>query len=812
MISAENTIILKEMITKIHNIPRYHYNNIPNSINIDLGVVTVMHIPIIFNKEEIRHMIKNIVKRDGRTMVFEPLKITNAILAAMKKCEVVDTKVATKIADKIANLKVETVEIEKVQDIIEIELMKTKYKNVAKEFITYRNARTQTRRRSSKLNKQIEDIIMGNVNDNSNANIDDKSFSGRKNESANALHKDIALNVIIRPEVAQAHKESRIYIHDLSEYNIGSSNCLFIDMAKVLKEGFETRNGDVRPANSFSTACQLFAVVCQCNSQTLFGGVASMHIDYDLAPYVKKSFIKHYKTGLTYVDTRKAKDFINFLEDISKRNNNDANYAISLVNAARINDVLFKKYSPSAYEYAIAMLEKEGLQSAQGLYHNLNTLESRAGSQVPFTSINFGRDTSPEGRKVSEWMMKASLGGIGKYNSTPIFPISILVHKKGVNDKPGTPNYDLKKLAIESLSSRIYPNIINSDWSQNVESSDDPDSHMACMGCRTLVGRDRHGLEYKKAGRGNVSPVTINLAKLGIKHGICLGERTKPDIEGFWEEFKEVLKLTETALVDRFYYICKQSVKAAAFMYKNGTIADSEQANIKGIYEAMRHGTNAFGFIGVAEMCKALFGIDHSYGNKEVDDFAESVVKYISDYAKECSEKHDLNFSCYSSPAESLCKTYSEALNKEFGNIKDITDRGYLTNSFHVPVWRKVSIYDKLRIESKYCRYSLGGCITYIELEAKVMNNPQAIEDIINYAMDLDIPYLAFNFPIDTCKKCGYSGEIENNCPKCSSTLISRLRRVTGYLSSSMEQFNEGKIKEVLDRQKHSKYTSFNEE
>lgn len=465
---------------------------------------------------------------------------------------------------------------------------------------------------------------------------------------------------------------------------------------------------------------------------------------------------------------------------------------------------------PVMYNQAYFDLMCEGKQSAQSLYHNLNTLESRAGSQIPFTSINFGTDTSTEGKLVSKWLMAASLDGIGKYHLTPIFPISIFKYKSGVNAHNGDPNYDIKKLAIKSLSRRIYPNIVNCNFSGNIEEPGNPDTEMATMGCRTMMGYDRNGLGYSKLGRGNVCPTTINLPKLGIKHGICLGERDTADLDGFWEELDEVLHLTEMSLVDRFYHVCKQSVASAKFMYGNGTIADYDKASYKGIYEAMKHGTLAVGYIGIAEMCQALFGKDHSEDD-EVWKFALSVVKHIYDFCVEASEKHGLNFSCYATPAENLCRTYATALKKEFGVIPKVTDREYITNSHHVPVWQKVSIYRKLELEAPFCKYPTGGCITYIELESSIMKNEKAVEDIIDYAMSLDIPYLAFNFPIDSCLKCGYQGEIGYNCPKCGNTEIQRLRRVTGYLTTDYRNFNAGKIKECLDRVKHSNYTDFNQ-
>lgn len=741
-------------------------------------------------------MITEIKKRDGRVVPFDAGKIVGAITKAMIQTGEIEDDVALRIASKIANSTSASgiMEVEQIQDMVEDGLMASRCKKTAREYIKYREKRNQERQRNNDLNKKIEDILLCNNVQNQNANVDEHSFGGRKFESANVLHKDIALNVFIRPEVAQAHKESRIYLHDLPEYDIGSHNCLFADLQRLLGDGFFTRNGDVRPANSFATACQLIAVIFQVQSQVQYGGVASCHLDRDLTPYVKKSFYKHFKDGVKYV----------------MREEWDEHWEADFNAERSIEWEEYKNY-PEAYEYAVDMMEREGRQSAQSLYHNLNTLESRAGSQIPFTSINFGTDTTPEGRLISRWLMEASLDGIGKYHKTSIFPISIFKYKKNVTAHEGDPNYDLKRLAIKSLSRRIYPNIVNCDFSQNIEDPNNPDTEMATMGCRTMLGFDRHGLGYSKVGRGNVCPTTINLPKIGIRHGICLGERETPDLDGFWEELDELLHLTELSLVDRFYHVCKQSVASAKFMYGNGTIADFDQASFKGIYEAMRHGTLAVGYIGIAEMCQALFGKDHSE-DTAVWEFALSVVKHISDFTKEASERNNLNFSCYATPAENLCKTFAQALKKEFGEIPKVTDREYITNSHHVPVWQEVSIYRKLELEAPFCKYPTGGCITYIELESSVMQNEKAIEDIIDYAMSLDIPYLAFNFPIDTCLKCGYQGEINYNCPKCGNTDIQRLRRVTGYLTTDYRNFNAGKIKECLDRVKHSKFTDFTEQ
>lgn len=329
--------------------------------------------------------------------------------------------------------------------------------------------------------------------------------------------------------------------------------------------------------------------------------------------------------------------------------------------------------------------------------------------------------------------------------------------------------------------------------------------------CRTLVGYDRHGLGYIRQGRGNNVPNTIILPKLGIEYGICLGERDKADLDGFWNGLENALKLCEKGLLERYEIIKNQSPKAAPFMYQNHTMKGSRDCTDT-VENAVKHNTLGIGLIGVAEMCVALFGKNHAE-DKDVHAFALSVVKRIYDYAKEASDRNDLNFGCYFTPAEGLCRTSLKALRDQYGVIKNVTSHEYLTNSVHVPVWQKISIYDKLRVEAPFTKYATSGCITYIELESTFVQNTKAVEDIIDYAFnELDIPYLAFNFPIDSCLDCGYQGEFNNECPECGSKNIQQLRRVTGYLTTDYRNFNDGKQAEVKERVKHSAYTDFGDE
>lgn len=582
-------------------------------------------------------MVRAVIKRDGRENPFNSEKIYVAVMKAFNEREKKDGNVipekediAKQIAKEISESSKDKMTVEEIQDIVETKLMKSSRPEVAKDYILYRDKRTVVRDRKNKLVQKVMIRAKSQINEHSNANVDEESFSGREKEASADIGKTIALEYEgLSKEVAEAHKIMLIYQHDLEKAIYGVHNCLNLYFQYIFKHGFKTRNGDVRPPKSFSTACQLVAVAFQCQSQVQFGGVGTIHLDYDLAPFVRMSFSKHFKEGLKWVE-HESEEYINHVPDSIGIEDEEA------------------KYHTEAYKYAMEMLEKEGSQSAQGLYHNLNTLESRQGSQVPFTSINLGRDTTPEGRMVTRWMLEASIDGIGKFHLTSIFPISIFQYKVGCNANKEDVNYDLKQLALESMSKRIYPNWCNCDWSQAHEDEDNPDTYFSTMGCRTLVGYDRHGLGYIRQGRGNNVPNTIILPKLGIEFGTCLGKRTEPDLKGFWDAFEETLKLCEKGLLERFEIMIEQSPKAAPFMYQNNTIQDAKECK-ESVYNALKHNTLAIGYIGVAEMCVALFGKNHAE-DKKVHEFALSVVKRINEFAAEASERNDLNFSCYATP------------------------------------------------------------------------------------------------------------------------------------------------------------------
>lgn len=429
-----------------------------------------------------------IIKRDGVIQDFDKDKIVNAVLKAFIAVDGEITEYATEkasnIADYIANYaekyqkeqeaKGESkiyLEVEEIQSLCEKGLMSTRRKDVAKAYILYRDKRNVEREKTSKIVQAVNRRNSADAIENSNANVDERSFSGREKEASSDIQKIIALDYTLSEEVSKAHRDMLLYQHDLEKANIGQHNCLNLDFEKLLREGFSTRNGDIRPPASFATACQLIAVIFQCQSQVQFGGCGAVHIDRDLAPYVRKSFAKHYMDGLKYA-CKIEKDQIDY----------EIEYMLENTFQYSIEDREYQIYQPDAYKYAMDMLEREGRQSTEALYHNLNSLESRAGSQVPFTSLNFGRDMTPEGKMVSRWLLNASINGIGKHHLTPIFPISIFQYKSGVNAEPETEGYELKQLALKSLSKRIYPNFVNCDWSQAHENPNDPDTEFSTMG------------------------------------------------------------------------------------------------------------------------------------------------------------------------------------------------------------------------------------------------------------------------------------------------------------------------------------------
>lgn len=737
-----------------------------------------------------------ITKRDGRVVEFDKVKIENAILQAFKEVDGEISPYSTNKAKEIA-LHIEAsiadmVSVEEIQDMVEKKLMASNRKDVAKQYILYRDARNKARERNSKMTKEIAETLAAKNIMNQNANVDEKSFGGRIGSASSAILKKYALDYCMSEMARNNHLNNEIYIHDLDHYAVGDHNCLSVPFDKLLANGFNTRQTDVRPAQSINTAFQLVAVIFQLQSLQQFGGVSATHIDWTMVPYVRKSFWKHYRDGMAYVEGDNN-------SEIWTMENSDKDRSIE--------DEIWKCHA-KAYAYAMEMTERETRQAVEAMYHNLNTLQSRSGNQLPFTSLNYGTCTLPEGRMVTKALLEISIKGIGKLHKTSIFPCGIFQVMKGVNKEPGTPNYDLFRLALQSTAQRLYPNYANVDWSGNTGYDiDNPKTYFSTMGCRTANGMDINGFGQLKDGRGNICPVTIIMPTLAMKAKETY-ESDKEYFDSFGADAVSIFfglldtKIHEARdmLLERFEYICSQSPDSAKFMYENGLMEGYVPE--EGIRSALKHGTIVIGQLGLAETLQILIGCDHT--EPRGMQLAKRIEQLFKDRCAQFKQEEQLNFGVYYTPAENLCFTAMMKFKEQYGEIPNVSDKKFFTNSMHVPVWKKMTPFEKIDIESQLTGYSNAGCITYIELDAGAKYNVDALETIVNYAMDKDIPYFAVNVPNDMCTDCGYTDYIDKKCPMCGCKKIRRLRRVTGYLTGDyIEAFNEGKQQEVEMRVKH---------
>ena len=748
-----------------------------------------------------------VTKRDGRIVQFNKGKIIKALEQAFID---IDKELTDESKEKIETI-AQSIEkenenkdlsVEEIQDIIEKKLMASNRKDVAKSYILYRNNRTLERDKRSKLNKSITRRLKATNVENQNANVDERSFGGKMGAVSSDVLKEYALNNCMCRKSKENHLKNRVYIHDLDSYAIGSHNCLTIPFDDLLAKGFNTRQTDVRPANSINTAFQLVAVIFQLQSLQQFGGVSASHLDWTMIPYVRKSFFKHYKEYIELVEEHEL-DY-SFHNDLS------------------IDESDYKAYNEKAYKYALNRTEKELNQAVEGMYHNLNTLQSRSGNQLPFTSINYGTCTLPEGRMVTKALINGSIKGVGKFHKTSIFPCGIFQCMKGVNRHKGDPNYDLFQLALKSTAQRLYPNYANVDWSGNQGYDiNDPKTYFSTMGCRTANGWDANGFGQLKDGRGNICPVTIIMPTIAMEAVHYYDDKPCGDIENdtidfFMQLLDEAIHDAKDTLIERFDYICSQSPESARFMYENNTMAGYVPE--EGIISALKHGTLAIGQLGLAETLQILIGCDHTeFKGMELAKRIEQLFKdRCAEFKKELHHKeliinneivdytYYLNFGVYYTPAENLCYTAMQKFKEQYGEIPNVSDKEFFTNSMHVPVWINMSPIEKIDIESQLTGYSSAGCITYVELDGSVKNNLQALETIVNYAMDKDIPYFAINVPNDMCNDCGYTDDMNDTCPECGSHDIRRLRRVTGYLTGDYKSaFNLGKQQEVEMRVKH---------
>ena len=755
-------------------------------------------------------------KRDGSLVPFDLSKIKNAILKDLKAINHAGNidDIATHYANRVDGLcrekflgEGEVFDIENIQDTV-VQVLASE--GEVRAVIAYCEYRYQHKlERDQRIKQTYEEKLMAKNVVNQNANIDEYSGGGRSGEAANVYEKQYALEHCMSKLARTNHDNNEVYIHDLNKYAIGFHNCLSIPFDDLLSKGFHTRQGDVRPAGSLNTAMQLVAVIFQLQSLNQFGGVSATHLDWTMVPYFRKSFMKHYiaawaKEQKSFADT----DFISIYADTYTDSvgvvrsvfdewcdkNKDSFFAATGLKKDDFRLDNKKKLDNRLYNSALCDTLQELRQAVEAMYHNLNTLQSRSGDQLPFTSINYGTCTFEEGRLVTRALILGSLEGIGFHHNTPIFPCGIFQYMKGVNDRKGTPNYDLKQLAMRSTSQRLYPNYANVDWSGNAGyDRNDPRTYFSTMGCRTANGFDINGFGQLKDGRGNICPTTIIMPTLAMEAG--------GDVEEFMTLLDRKIHEAKDTLIERFNWICSQDPRSAPFMWDNTTMAGYVPE--EGIRSAMKHGTLAIGQLGMAETLQILIGMNHTH--PEGMALAKRIEELFSKRCNEFKQEYKLNFGVYYTPAENLCFTAMKKFKARYGVIPNVSDRDYFTNSIHVPVWEKMTPFEKIDIESQLTGYSTAGCITYVELPSTTKNNVAALEQIIDYAMAHDIPYFAINVPNDTCLDCGYTDEINDACPVCGSENIRRLRRVTGYLTTDYHNFNHGKQCEVGDRVKHIK-------
>ena len=742
-----------------------------------------------------------VLKRSGKTEKLTSKKIFDSICnannAVDKEYQLTQRQIKRITESVVAYCEdlEEPIEIDVLEDVIEKKLMEAQGYEVAKRYITYRYEKERIR-----LNTSLTEKLTASNVQNQNANVDEFSFGGRIGETASFVAKQYALDHLISKKHVRNHVNNEVYIHDLDAYAVGSHNCLSIPFDKLLKEGFNTRQTDVRPAGSINTAMQLVAVIFQLQSLQQFGGVSATHIDWTMVPYVRKSFRKHWLDGVRYIEYNK------FSEDVKKEISADEYLKkFNIRDDSSIEQQAYKDFG-DAYKYAMEKTIEELTQAVEGMYHNLNTLQSRSGNQLPFTSINYGTCTLPEGRMVTKALIEGSIKGCGKFHKTSIFPCGIFQCMKGVNRKPGDPNYDLFQLALKSTSLRLYPNYANVDWSGNEGyDPENPCTYFSTMGCRTANGWDINYDDPKlvqlKDGRGNISPVTIIMPTLAMQAKEKAGDKQEDVVPVFMKLLDKKINEARDMLLERFDWQCSQSAKSAKFMYENNIMYGYKPE--EGIRSALKHGTLAIGQLGLAETLQILIGKDHT--TKEGMQLAVEIETLFKEKCAKFKKDNKLNFGVYYTPAENLAFTAMNKFKEKYGEIPNVSDKKYFTNSMHVPVWKKMTPFEKIDIEAQLTPYSSAGCITYVELDAGTVNNIQALEDLVNYAMDKDIPYFAINVPSDCCNDCGYQGEINGKCPKCGSENIQRLRRVTGYLTGNYTTaFNLGKQAEVEQRVKHN--------
>lgn len=760
-------------------------------------------------------MFKKIVKRDGKIVNFKQEKITDAITKAGLATGEFKADRAKLISDKVLKLIEETVKtrtpsVEQIQDAVEQVLMESSFKKTAKAYITYRQERNRVRDAKSNLMNIYKTISIADSSEDSdikrsNANVDGNSAMGKMLQFGAEGSKVFTKTLLIKPEFADAHDNGDIHIHDLDFYATGTLTCCQTDPLQLFADGgFNTGHGHLRTPNSIGSYAALAAIILQANQNEQHGGQSIPNFDYAMAPGVDKTYKKALISNLDKYNKFSGKKLNIKIPDDIKFGDDDTLKSL--------------KVPDSVIETSNEDTEKQTLQAMEGFIHNLNTMHSRAGAQVPFTSINFGTDTTPSGRLVSKYLLQATENGLGK-SETPIFPISIFKVKEGVNYNPEDPNYDLFKRSMEVSAKRLFPNFTFIDAPFNLQyyKPGDYRTEIATMGCRTRVFSsifpESDGII---TGRGNLSFTTVNLVRLGIKHGIALGERKKADWTAFYKDLDRLFDLCADQLLERFEFQANQHVRNFPFLMGEGNWFGSEKLkpNDK-LRDVIKHGTLSIGFIGLAETLVAMIGKHHGE-SEEARELGLDIVTHMRERCDYYAKKYKLNFSLLATPAEGLAGRFTRIDRREFGVIERVNDRDFYTNSFHVPVYFPISAFEKIEIEAPYHNLCNAGHISYIELDGDPSNNIEAFESVIRKMHDSGIGYGSVNHPVDRDMLCGFSGIISGHtCPSCgreetNEEPFERLRRITGYLVGSLERWNDGKKAEEKARVKHNISGTYN--
>ena len=740
----------------------------------------------------------SVIKRNGKKVEFDGSKIALAIKKGFDNAIIVDddhedgtSKYSTKDVQIVYKEVISRIEkdfknedkikIEQIQDMIEDALKKKGYEDIYQSFSEYRERRAQSRKlfaeekKLHKFLKTIEGLGLKSADEDNtkreNANVDGDTAMGTMLQYGSTVSKEFAKTYLMKPCFSEAHESGAIHIHDMDFLAMGTTTCMQIELDRLFKNGFSTGHGHLREPQDIMSYSALAAIAVQSNQNDQHGGQSIPAFDYYMAPGVLKTFKKQFKQQiydlLDYLDLLGFVNMDKLTKEIDKLESIEFNIK-DFYSYCKQSERLKNLFTKS-YEKALAKTNRTTFQAMEAFVHNLNTMHSRAGAQVPFSSINFGTDTTPEGRMVTKNFLLATEEGLGK-SETPIFPVSIFKVKEGVNYNNEDPNYDLFKLACRVSAKRLFPNFsfLDAPFNKSFYKKGDFRTEVGYMGCRTRVMADVTDLDNQTTGgRGNLSFTSINLPRIAIKHGIALGERDKADMKGFYKELDEVMELVRDQLLERFEIQCSKHSYNFPFLIQQGVWTNGEKlAPTDRMRKILKHGTMTTGFIGLAETLKALIGKHHGE-SEEAQKLGLEIIGYMRKKCNQYSKEFGLNFTLIATPAEGLSGRFVNIDRAIYGKIEGVTDKEYYTNSFHIPVYYNISIKEKLTKEAPYHDLTNGGHISYIELDGDTVNNVEAFESVIRLMKEVGIGYGAINHPVDRDPVCGYIGVINDVCPGC---------------------------------------------